>query len=306
MESKKLSGHIALFAANLIFGVNIPITRMLMPEHISPYALTFMRFAGGMILFWIVSFFVKPEKVTSRDKVILLFASLFALTMNQIPFFVGLSMTSPIDASIVVTLLPIVTMLLAALILKEPITKLKAFGVLVGASGALLIVMNQSGQGHAGNMSGNLIVFMAVTSFALYLTVFKSLIMRYSAVTIMKWMFLYATITGLPIFFTSVASTDFLAMNMADYLKIAFVIVFATFLGYLLLPVGQKTLRPTTLSMYNYVQPIMASIVAIFIGIDEFGYPQAFAAILVFAGVYIVTQSKSRAQLEAEKAAAKK
>ena len=306
MESKKLSGHVALFVANLIFGVNIPITRMLMPEHISPYALTFLRFAGGMVLFWIVSFFVKTEKVTSRDKVILLFASLFALTMNQIPFFVGLSMTSPIDASIVVTLLPIVTMLLAALILKEPITKLKAFGVLVGASGALLIVMNQSGHGHSGNMSGNLIVFIAVTSFALYLTVFKGLIMRYSAITIMKWMFLYATITGLPIFFTSVASTEFAAMNMADYLKIAFVLVFATFIGYLLLPIGQKTLRPTTLSMYNYVQPIMASIVAIFIGIDEFGYTQAMAAVLVFAGVYIVTQSKSRAQLEAEKAAAKK
>ena len=256
-----------------------------------------------MILFWIVSWFMKPEKVTSRDKVILFFASLFALSMNQIPFFVGLSMTSPIDASIVVTMLPILTMLLAALILKEPLTRLKVIGVLVGASGALMIVLNHADGSQSGNMTGNLIVFFAVTSFSLYLTVFKSLIMRYSAITLMKWMFLYATITGIPFCFTSLASTDFVSMQVVDYLRIAFVIVFATFIGYLLLPVGQKVLRPTTLSMYNYVQPIMASIVAVFIGLDQFGLTQALAAVLVFTGVYIVTQSKSRAQMEAEKAA---
>jgi drug/metabolite transporter (DMT)-like permease len=304
MENKKLPGHIALFAANIIFGINNPISRTLMPEILSPYSLTFFRLAGGMLLFWTASLFVKKEKVPAKDILLLFFASLFALTLNQLPFFVGLSMTSPIDASIVVTMLPILTMILAAMILKEPITLMKAVGVLVGASGALLIVFNNHTV-HVGksNFWGNVIVFGAVASFAVYLTVFKNLITRYSPITIMKWMFLFGTIVGLPFCYKPLMQTDFSLLSSGTYWRIAYMVLFATFIGYLLLPIGQKVLRPTTLSMYNYIQPIMASLVAVFIGIDTFGYEQALAGILVFSGVYIVTQSKSRAQMEADKAA---
>jgi drug/metabolite transporter (DMT)-like permease len=142
MENKKLAGHIALFSANIIFGMNNPISRMLMPEILSPYTLTFFRLFGGMFLFWIASLFIKKEKVPAKDIILLFFASFFALTLNQLPFFVGLSMTSPIDASIVVTTLPILTMILSAIIIKERITLMKAVGVVVGASGALLLVFS--------------------------------------------------------------------------------------------------------------------------------------------------------------------
>lgn len=297
----------ALLLANIIFGINNPVASWLMPEVVSPLALTFFRFSGGMLLFWLASLFVRKEKVPPKDLLLLFLASLFALTFNQIPFFVGLSMTSPIDASIVVTMLPIATMILAAIILKEPITQLKAIGVLVGASGALIIVLNSAqSDGGKGNMLGNLIVFFAVTSFALYLTLFKSLISRYHPVTVMKWMFLFATISGLPLCYHSLSQVDPATFDTHAWLSIGFVILFATFIGYLLLPIGQKILRPTTLSMYNYVQPIMASLVAIVMGVDSFGYMQALAAVLVFSGVYIVTQSKSRAQLEKEKGSSTK
>jgi len=303
MENKKLTGHIALFSANIIFGMNTPISRTLMPEILSPYTLTFFRLSGGLILFWIVSLFVKKEKVPAKDILLLFFASLFALVLNQLPFFVGLSMTSPIDASIVVTMLPIVTMFLAAVIIKEPITLMKTIGVLVGASGALLIVFNDTADkvGHS-NFWGNIIVFGAVTSFAIYLTVFKNLISRYSPVTIMKWMFLFGTLVSLPFCYRPLIETDFSLLTSGTFWRIGYMVVFATFFGYLLIPVGQKVLRPTTFSMYNYVQPVVASLMAIFIGIDTFGYEQALAAILVFSGVYIVTQSKSKAQLDAAKA----
>lgn len=274
---------------------------MLMPEVIHPMALTFLRFSGGLVLFWLASFFIKSEKVSLKDLVLLAAASLFALVLNQIPFFYGLSLTSPIDASIVVTMLPIATMLLSALILREPVTQLKVIGVLVGASGALLIVFSsQQVEGGQGNLTGNLIVFMAVVSFGLYLTMFKNLISRYHPVTVMKWMFLFATVFGFPFCYKAVAATDLTLFSSTDWLSIGFVVVFATFFGYLLIPIGQKILRPTTLSMYNYMQPVVASLVSIFWGIDKFGYQQALAGLLVFAGVYIVTQSKSRAQLEAE------
>ncbi len=302
MEKNKLSGHIAMFSANIIFGLNTPISRTLMPETLSPYTLTFFRLAGGLLLFWTASLFVKKEHVPAKDILLLFFASLFALTLNQLPYFIGLSLTSPIDASIVVTMLPIVTMILAALILKEPITLMKAVGVLVGASGALLLVFHSPAT-HSGqsNFWGNLIVFGAVSSFALYLTLFKELITRYSPVTVMKWMFLFGTIVCLPFCYKPLVQTDFSILSSGTYWRIAYVVFFATFIGYLLIPLGQKELRPTTLSMYNYVQPVVASLVAVAIGIDIFGLEKALAGVLVFAGVYIVTQSKSKAQLDEEK-----
>ena len=292
-----------MFSANVIFGLNIPVSRTLMPEILSPYTLTFFRLGGGMLLFWIASVFVKKEHVPAKDLFLLFFASLFALTLNQLPYFIGLSMTSPIDASIVITTLPILTMILAAIIIKEPITLMKAVGVLVGASGALLLVFN-SHTVHVGksNFLGNMIVFGAVASFAVYLTLFKNLITRYSSITVMKWMFLFGTIVCFPFCYKPLIQTDFALLTTGTYWRIGYVVIFATFLGYLFLPLGQKVLRPTTLSMYNYVQPIVASMVAVAIGIDVFGVEKALSSVLVFAGVYIVTQSKSRAQLEAERA----
>lgn len=304
MKNKKLTGHIALFIANVIFGLNNPISRSLMPEILSPYTLTFFRLSGGTLLFWIISLFTKKEKVPVKDILLLFFASLFSLTLNQLPFFVGLSMTSPIDASIVVTMLPIVTMILAAIIIKEPITLMKAVGVLVGASGALLLIFNSQTQ-HNGNSNffGSLIVFAAVASFAIYLTVFKDLITRYSPVTLMKWMFLFGTIVCFPFCYKPLVQTNFVILSAGTYWRIGFMVFFGTFWGYLLIPIGQKVLRPTTLSMYNYVQPVVASLLTVIIGMDSFGPEKALSGVLVFLGVYIVTQSKSRAQIEAEKIA---
>jgi len=291
----------AVFAANLIFGLNAPISRTLMPEILSPYSLTFFRLSGGLLIFWVVSLFCKKEHVPLKDILMLFFASFFALTLNQLPFFIGLSMTSPIDASIVVTMLPIVTMLLAAIIIREPITLLKATGVIVGASGALILVF-YSHTLHVGksNFWGNIIVFGGVASFAVYLTVFKDLISRYSPVTVMKWMFLFGTIVCFPFCYKPLVQTDFSLLTSGTWWRIGYMVLFATFLGYLLIPIGQKVLRPTTLSMYNYLQPVVASFLAVAIGIDTFGIEKAISGVLVFAGVYIVTQSKSRVDIEAE------
>ena len=294
MENKKLAGHIALFSANVIFGMNTPISRMLMPEILSPYTLTFFRLIGGTLLFWIISLFVRKEQVPAKDMWLLFFASFFALTLNQLPFFIGLSMTSPINSSIVVTTLPILTMILSAIIIKERITLMKAVGVVVGASGALLLVFSSHAH-HAGksNFWGDMIVFGAVASFAVYLTVFKNVITRYSPITIMKWMFLFGTIVCTPFCYTPLMQTDFTVLSAETFWRIGYMVVMATFLGYLLIPIGQKVLLPTTLSMYNYLQPVVASLLAIAIGMDTFGLEKALSAVLVFSGVYIVTQSKN-------------
>ena len=272
-----------------------------MPQILSPYTLTFFRLGGGLVLFWLASLCIKEEHVPTKDLFLLFVASFFALSLNQLPYFIGLSMTSPIDASIVVSTLPILTMILAALILGEPITWMKGVGVMVGASGALLLVFSSHSL-HVGKSDflGDMIVFGAVASFAIYLTVFKNLVSRYSPVTVMKWMFLFGTIICFPFCYQPLIQTDYALLSTSTYWLIGYVVLFATFFGYLLIPIGQKILRPTTLSMYNYVQPVVASLVAVAIGIDTFGIEKAMSGILVFAGVFIVTQSKSRMQLEAE------
>ncbi len=303
MKNVKTPGHIALFAANVIFGFNTPISRSLIPDVVDPLVLTYFRMGGAMVLFWCVSLFTKKEHVPAKDVLMLFFASVFALVLNQMPFISGLAMTSPIDASIVITLLPIVSMFLAALIIKEPITLKKVLGVIVGASGALLLILSHArGANGESNLWGNLIVFVGVVSYSLYLTLFKDLISRYTPVTLMKWMFLFASILCLPVCYSSIAATDFASLEFNAWLRIAYVVCMATFTTYLLIPIGQKVLRPTTISMYNYVQPVVAALVAVALGQDTFGWQNILSALLVFVGVYLVTISKSKAQLDAEKA----
>lgn len=302
MKSKKTYGHIAILIANIIFGLNTPISRTLIPDSISPLTLSFFRMAGGMALFWAVSLFMKKEHVPKKDILLFFLASIFALVLNQIPFVVGLSMTSPIDASIVLTLLPITSMFCAAAILKEPITFKKVIGVLIGASGALLLIFGNHGAAIGeGNMLGNIIIILGVLSYSLYLSLFKDLVSRYSPVTSMKWMFLFASILSLPFCYSSLSTTNFAALDISAYLRIGYVVVFATFITYFLIPISQKVLRPTTISMYNYLQPIVGTFVAIALHLDSFGWDKLISGLLVFAGVYLVTRSKSRKQMEIEK-----
>jgi len=300
-------GHIAMFVACVIWGLNSPIAKSVLDSgYITPMALTTFRMIGAAIAFWIVSLFTKQEHVTHEDLLQLFFAGLFGLVLNQGSFVIGLSMTSPIDASIVTTMAPIITMIVAAIYLKEPITGKKIMGVFVGALGALLLIMGSyqlaSGSSKESGILGDLLCLSGQLSFAIYLTVFKNLIMRYSTITLMKWMFMYASICCIPFSFYDIASIPFATVGWDVYWGILFVVLAATFLSYLLVVIGQKELRPTLVSMYNYIQPIVASFVAVAMGLDSFGWTKSAAIVLVFLGVYIVTQSKSKAQLDALKA----
>ncbi|MDR2040746.1 MAG: DMT family transporter [Tannerella sp.] len=303
VENKNFKGHAALFTAYLVFGLNTPVSKAILADGaISPIALTFFRFAGATALFWLASLFVKKEPVCRRDIFLFFVASMFGILVNQMAFIVGLSTASPIDASVITTTVPILTMLLAALFLREPITWKKAGGVLVGAAGALLLIFGGSAV-HAGSAgrTGDWLCVLSCTAFALYLTAFRNLILRYSAVTSMKWMFLHATVVSLPFCLYDLASVPYAALPPGMVFRIAYVVVLATFVAYLLIPPGQKSLRPTVVSMYNYLQPVVSSAVAVVAGMDVFGWSKGTASLLVFLGVYLVTQSKSRAQLEAER-----
>lgn len=231
----------------------------------------------------------------------LFFASLLGIVCNQGCFTFGLSLTSPVDASIMTTTMPIVTMILAALFLKEPVTPKKVIGIFLGSIGALtLILSNRGGDTEGGSVWGDALCMAAQISFACYLTIFKKLIAHYHVITLMKWMFTYAAICFIPFSYRDFSVMDWASFPVEVWLEVGYVILFGTYVAYILMLVGQKSLRPTVVSMYNYMQPVVGSCVAVLAGMATFGWVKIVAALLIFTGVYVVTQSKSRAQMLAE------
>ena len=300
MNSEKLKGHILILITNILFAVNMPISKYLLPTHVPPEGLTIMRMAFACVMFWIVSLFTVKEKVPLKDLGMLFVCALCGVGINQGLFIVGLNRSSPVDASIIATAVPIFVLLLAAVILKEPITRKKSFGVFMGVSGGLLLVFSSTHTADSiSSLDGDVMMIVSGLMYAIYLVLSKPLSLRYSSVTMMKWMFLFTTHRkdrklDAPAFHREV--WDFKELSAIFY-----VLFGATFLPYLLIPMSLKRIRPTTVSMYNYVQPIVASFIAVMIGQDTFSWQKFLSAILVFIGVYLVTQSKSREDIEKEK-----
>ena len=304
MNTQKLKGHGAMLIANGMWGLMSPLAKLVMAGGaVTPLIVTDLRIAGAMILFWIASFFQKPEHVNHKDMAKLLAASLLAIVFNQGCFIFGVRLTSPVDASIIATSMPLIAMVLAAVFLKEPITGKKVLGIATGACGALLLIIGSSqntGPRIAGDnhLWGNLLVLLAQCSYALYFVLFKSFVGKYSLITIMKWMFTYAFICMLPFSYENLVSTDWRSLDGLSLLSLTFIVVGSTFFSYMLIVVGQKVLRPTVAGMYNYVQPVVASILAVCWNMDSFNLTKVLAVLLIFGGVYLVSISRSKKDMD--------
>ena len=300
MSKFTIVGHASMFLANASWGLMSPVAKIVMSGGIvAPLILTDMRVFGAMVLFWVVSFFRKPERVAPRDMVKLFGASLLAIVFNQGCFIFGVGLTSPGDASIITTSMPLWAMILAAFFLKEPITGKKVTGIALGATGALLLILGSNQGTTSGNNSiwGDLLVLLAQLSYALYIVLFKIFVTRYSLITIMKWMFTYAFICILPFSYDDLIVTNWNGLDLQAIGAICFIVVCGTFVSYMLIVVGQKRLRPTVAGMYNYIQPLVACIVSVYLGMDSFNFVKGIAIVLIFGGVYLVTVSKSRADM---------
>ncbi|MBQ9164919.1 MAG: DMT family transporter [Bacteroidaceae bacterium] len=295
-------GHICMFLACAIWGLMAPLGKDAMTHGVGGLEMVTFRVVGGAVCFWIASLFVKQEKVRHKDMLLFFFAAMLSIVLNQCCYTIGLSITSPVNASIMTTMMPIITMILAALFLKEPITGKKVMGVFCGAVGAFLLITTGArvASGNGGVLLGDLLCLSAQLCFAIYLTVFKHLIQRYTVITCMKWMITYAAIVIMPISFSRMQQLQWADIPAKTWWETAFVVVGGTFLAYIFMMQGQKILRPTVVAMYNYVQPIIACIVSVAIGLGVFGLWQALAVVLVFFGVWLVTQSKSRRDLKKE------
>ena len=293
-----LLAQLSLAGAAVCWGLMSPLGKDAMQHGIDGITLVSLRVLGGAILFWLTSLFTPRETISRKHIALLCLAAVFGLVGNQCCFTIGLSLTSPVNAGIVTTTMPISALLLSALILKEPITLRKALGVALGCCGAVLLVMTSvrtaAGATGMGDLRGDLLCFAAQISYTIYLTVFGWLAKRYSIFTVNKWMFLSATCIVWPFTAQHVWQTPWSTLSTVTLAEIAYVVVGGTFLAYILMIRGQQVLRPTVVSMYNYVQPIVAVIVSIVLGLAVFTLTHALAVALIFSGVALVTLSKSR------------
>ncbi len=303
-NNKPLIAHICLFCAGAFWGLMAPVGKEAMLHGIDGIDLVSFRVLGGAILFWITSFFTKKEHVPIKDIFKFAGAGIFALVFNQCSYTIGLNMTSPSNSSIMTTSMPIFAMVLSFFILKEPITWKKVIGVFLGCSGAVLIIMTSANASNdkVGNIWGDLLCMSAQLSFALYLALFKPLVQKYSLFTINKWMFTWASFMIWPFTFSHVGAIDFAAVPASTWWESAYVVFFGTYLGYIFMMMGQKVLRPTVVSVYNYVQPLVSVTVSVIAGLAVFKGTQAIAAVLVFSGVWLVIKSKSKRDMKAETA----
>lgn len=302
-DKSLLIGHLCMLGASVMWGLMAPLGKDAMTHGISGLEMICFRVTGASVCFWLASLLMKlkqqpaaeEEKITRRDYLQLLGAALFAIIFNQCNYIIGLSITSPLNASIMTTTMPIFTMVLAFIFLREPITLMKFGGVILGACGAAtLILASANGAIGGGVLKGDLMCICAQCSYAIYLTKFKGVIQKFSAVTSMKWMMTFASLIIVPFAIPQFMTTDWSAIASHTWLETAFVVLGGTFCAFLLSITAQKVLRPTIVAMYNYMQPIVSCTVSVILGIGVLGWSHPLAILLVFSGVYLVNKSKVR------------
>ena len=301
LSNQKYEGHLALLVANVSWGLMGPFLKDLLNGGIiTPMALSGYRIIGGALLFWLIGMFVKPDKnacnsIERRDIVPLIIASLLVIGLNQVLIIVGMSLTSPVDASVVCSLTPIFTLIFGAILMGIAFTWSKALGVTIGLAGALIFVF--TGQADAETcvtnpVLGDVACLMAQVFGALYLVCFTKLISKYSLITLMKWMFLISGIAVLPFSLPDMLAVDWSQVILMEYIDLTFIILFGTCLAYMLIPVAQRRVEPTVIAMYNYLQPVVAVVFSVIAGLATFSITNAIATAMVFVGVWIVNRAK--------------
>ena len=295
MTREKLAGHAAAAGAYLIFGFNILVCKELTSSnYISPFGIFLLRSIGAGALFWLISLFLPKEHVPKKDLISIFIAAIFGFFLTQITFLVAIAQITPLEGSVLGALTPVYTMIIAAIAVHEPITGKKAGGVALSLSGVLYLIFTSiSGGFGSSDVWGLVIMIGNALFFAIYLGVFRPLISRYSVVTFMKWIFLFSTIMALPFGVPAMMEVDFEALPSRWIMELTYLIVMATFVAYYLIPFGQQRIRPTLVSMYSYIQPIVAIGISISMGLERLTVTKVIATVMVFTGVWLVSRSRA-------------
>ena len=283
---------IAVSIATLIYGVTYTIAKDVMPNYIKPYGFILLRVSSATLIFWTVGLFTKQQKVEKSDYKKILIASFFGITLNMLAFFKGLSLTSPISASVMMVTSPIMVLIFSSILIRKPIGKQRILGVFIGLVGALfLITLGNSSTGTSTNSAfGNFLVFLNAASYGLYLVLAKDLVKKYNPIVFIKWLYLFGLIFVIPFGYSELTAVIWEEIPVNIYWNISFVLLFTTCITYLFNLYGLSKLKPTTVSVFIYLQPVIATIYALIVGSDSLNFVKLCATLLIFLGVYLVTK----------------
>ncbi|MFN8274566.1 MAG: DMT family transporter [Flavobacteriaceae bacterium] len=288
---------LAALSVSIIYGMTFTIAKDVMPRYVQPFGFILLRVAGSTILFWLVAAFRKKQKIAREDYFRIMAAALFGVAINMLTFFKGLSLTSPISAAVIMVTTPIIVLVLSALLLREKMKPLKILGILLGLAGTLLLIaFGKSYSGAPNATLGNLLVFINAVSYGLYLIIVKNIMVRYDAFVLVKWIYTFGLLMVLPFGWSELGEIVWSKIPTDLYWKISFVVVFSTFGTYLLNLLSMRELKPTTVAVFIYLQPLFAALIAIGLGKDYLNNIKLTAAALIFVGVYLVTQKNTPMQ----------
>ena len=282
--------HIALIIVNLIYALNYTIAKDVMPEYIQPSGFILLRVIGGSILFFLTYLFFVKERVKKKDFFRLMLCGLFGVAINQLFFFEGLNLTTPINAAIIMTISPVLVIITSAIIIKEKITVRKIIGIILGLIGACILILNSGDISFENDFfTGNILVLINATSYAIYLVLVKTLMKRYNPITVMFYVFIFGLIFVLPFGIDEIQKIDLTTFNEEIYLKIGFVVICTTFIAYMFNAFALKSLNPSVVSVYIYLQPLLASLIAIALNSDSLSLVKILSAIFIFSAVFLVS-----------------
>lgn len=288
---KHFNAHLALAAATLLFGANYWIAKGMMPGYFSPSQIVFLRLTGSVALFWLFYAFSAKQQVARRDLIRMAICGLLGVSLNQMFFFHGLNLSSPVDVSIIGVVNPLAVMVFAALIIRERTGPLKVLGVLTGAAGALIIVLYGSNAAFdPDHMLGNVFIVINTLFYALYMVLMKPLLKKYPTATVMAWVFTFGFIIVIPFTIQDVLQLEWTLLPRVAWLSLLYVVAGTTFLAYLLTSHALKFLDATVVGFYSYFQPMMVVIIGLIMFREQFTVLKLVAAIMIFAGVYLVNR----------------
>ena len=292
---------IALSIAALIYGVTFTIAKEVMDVHVKPFGFILLRVGGAAIVFWSLGLLVRKGKpIEKSDYKKIALAAFFGVGLNMLTFFKGLSYTTPISASVIMVTSPILVLIFSSIIIKERIPNFRILGVFIGLIGAVILILygHTSELGASNRTLGNLLVFVNAASYGLYLVLVKKLIVKYNPIIFVKynpiifvkWLYLFGLIYVFPFGISESLEISWQEMPTHIYLKAGFVVLFTTCVTYLFNLFALSKLKPTTVSVFIYLQPVIASIYALIVGSDSLNFIKIAATLLIFAGVFLVTR----------------
>lgn len=298
--NKNLVAHLAILLANLIYGINYTFAKDVMPEYIKPFGFIMLRVLGALPLFWLISALGPREKVSRKDLGRLAICAFFGVAANQLLFFAGLNITTPINAAIIMTTNPILVLIAASFILNQVITRRKVLGIALGIVGASALILFKGNLNlDSSSWTGDLLIFLNSMAFGVYLVLVAPLMNKYRPITVIKWVFAFGALYVIPFGFNQFTEIPWVSFTWEIGLKTAFVVFFTTFIAYLFNVFGLKYLKPSTVSTYIYSQPVFAAAVAIMLGKDQITITKIVAAVFIFMGVYLVSKKPKATQQQA-------